>query len=143
MPADPLRTEVSFTSDRDSESDVRHAGLDLADELVRALTEAGFTCSVIEDLDYAHAFRVVVGTRHFYVLAGKVGDGVRDWLVSTNSELNRLRWLLGERDRDEHRVLTSVLHRFLSQAPGIDNVRWYTLADWNEDPDRRWEQTPG
>ncbi len=137
-----MHTEVSFTSDRDQDPDIRRASLSLAENIVAGLTGHGFTCSVIEDIDYAHTFRVVVGTRNFYVLVGRVDDGIRQWLVSTNSGLNRLRRILGERDHDEHRVLTGVLHDVLDGDPAIGDIRWYTLTDWNESPDDRWSATP-
>ncbi len=53
------------------------------------LTDAGFGCTQIEDLDFALAFRVGVGRRNFFLMIGEVDDGVRQWLVSTKSEFRR------------------------------------------------------
>jgi len=107
------------------------------------VTEAGFGCTEIEDLDYAHAFRTVIGRRNFFLMIGEVDDGVRQWLVSTKSELGIFAYLMGSRDYQEYEVLVDVLHDVLSSIPGLTDLRWYTLNDYNERPDENWAATPG
>lgn len=106
------------------------------------LADAGFGCTPIEDLDFAHAFRTMVGRRNFFLMIGEVEDGVRQWLVSTKSELGVFAYLMGSRDHQEYEVLTGVLHDVLRGLPGLDNLRWYSLSDYNERPDTHWSETP-
>jgi hypothetical protein len=83
-----------------------------------------------------------VGRRNFFLMVGEVDDGVRQWLVSTKSELGVFAYLMGSRDHQEYEVLTGVLHEILSTIPGVDNLRWYSLSDYNERPDTHWSATP-
>jgi hypothetical protein len=106
------------------------------------LADAGFGCTEIEDLDFARAFRTVVGRRNFFLMVGEVDDGVRQWLVSTKSELGVFAYLMGSRDHQEYEVLTGVLHEILSEIPGLQDLRWYSLSDYNERPDTHWSPTP-
>lgn len=106
------------------------------------LTEADFGCTEIEDLDYAHAFRAVVGRRNFFVMIGEVDDGVRQWLISTKSELGIFAYLMGSRDYQEYEVLVGVLHDVLTSIPGLTDLRWYTLNDYNEHADESWSDSP-
>jgi hypothetical protein len=106
------------------------------------LVEAGFGCTEIEDLDYAHAFRTVIGRRNFFLMIGEVDDGVRQWLVSTKSELGIFAYLMGSRDYQEYEVLVGVLHNVLTSIPGLTDLRWYTLKDYNERPDESWADSP-
>jgi len=110
--------------------------------IAEGLAEAGFGCTKIEDLDYAYAFRTIVGRRNFFLMIGEVQDGVRQWLVSTKSELGVFGYLMGSRDDDEYQVLTGVIHDVLSQIPNLTDVRWYSLEDYNERPDTHWESSP-
>ncbi len=107
------------------------------------LAVADFGCTEIEDLDYAHAFRTVVGRRNFFLMIGEVDDGIRQWLVSTKSELGIFAYLMGSRDYQEYEVLVGVLHDVLTSIPGLTDLRWYTLNDYNERPDESWAATPG
>ena len=106
------------------------------------LAGADFGCTEIEDLDYAHAVRTVVGRRNFFLMIGEVGDGVRQWLVSTKSELGIFAYLMGSRDYQEYGVLVGVLHDVLTSIPGLADLRWYTLNDYNERPDESWADSP-
>ena len=107
------------------------------------MAEAGFGCTQIEDLDYARAFRTVVGRRNFFLMIGEVDDGVRRWLVSTKSELGVFAYLMGSRDYQEYEVLTGVLHDLLGSLPGLTDLRWYSLEDYNERPETNWAGSPG
>ena len=115
----------------------------LAGLIGEGLADAGFASTEIEDLEYAHAFRTVVGRRNFFLMIGKVDDGVRQWLLSTKSELGIFAYLMGSRDYQEYEVLVGVLHDVLSAVPGLTDLRWYTLNDYNERPDTDWANSPG
>jgi hypothetical protein len=106
------------------------------------LAGAGFGTTEVEALDFAHAFRTIVGRRNFFLMVGEVDDGVRQWLVSTKSELGVFAYLMGSRDNQEYEVLTGVLHEVLSTIPGLENLRWYSLSDYNERPDTHWSDSP-
>jgi hypothetical protein len=111
--------------------------------IAAGLAEADFGCTEIEDLDYAHAFRTIIGRRNFFLMIGEVDDGVRQWLVSTKSELGIFAYLMGSRDYQEYEVLIGVLHDVLTSIPGLTDLRWYTLNDYNERPDETWASSPG
>ena len=115
----------------------------LAGLIADGLAAAGFGCTEIENLDYAYAFRTMVGRRNFFLMIGEVQDGVRHWLVSTKSELGVFAYLMGSRDHEEYRVLTGVLHDLLGSLPDLTDLRWYSLEDYNERPDGNWTETPG
>jgi hypothetical protein len=124
-------------------SDGPDAARDLAGLITEGLAEAGFGCTETEDLDYAHAFRTVIGRRNFFLMIGEVDDGVRQWLVSTKSELGIFAYLMGSRDYQEYEVLVGVLHDVLRSIPGLEDLRWYSLEDYNERPDDSWTSSPG
>ena len=134
-----MRTQATFVWNSEGPDPART----LAELIIRGVSEAGFGCTPVEDLDYAHAFRTVVGRRNFFIMMGEVEDGVRQWLLSTKSELGIFAYLMGSRDYQEYEVLTGVLHDCLSSLPGLTDLRWYTLADYNERPDTDWAATPG
>ena len=85
----------------------------------------------------------MIGRRNFFLMIGEVDDGVRQWLVSTKSELGIFAYLMGSRDYQEYEVLLGVLHDVLTSIPGLTDLRWYTLNDYNERPDENWAATPG
>lgn len=134
-----MRTQATFrwTSEEPDATRV------LAGLIADGLAEADFGCTEIEDLDYAHAFRTMIGRRNFFLMIGEVDDGVRQWLVSTKSELGIFAYLMGSRDYQEYEVLLGVLHDVLTSIPGLTDLRWYTLNDYNERPDENWAATPG
>ncbi len=135
------KTEVSFRS-LSGEPPGPSRARDLAHSLVKALSSDGFACSVPEDVDYAFAFRCRVSRRDFYLLVGYVGDGIREWLVSITSDLGWLRRIFGDSDEHELRQISAVLHNILSSSDELEDVRWYTLEEWNDDPDRSWSPAP-
>lgn len=133
-----MRTQATFRwSSNDTDSARTLTGL-----IVDGLSAAGFGCTQIEDLDYAYAFRTMVGRRNFFLMIGEVADGVRQWLVSTKSELGVFGYLMGSRDHEEYNVLTGVLHHLFGSVPGLTDLRWYSLDDYNERPDTHWASTP-
>jgi hypothetical protein len=134
-----MRTQVTFRWIAEEPDPARA----LAELVIGGLSEAGFGCTPIEDLDYAHAFRTIVGRRNFFLMVGKVDDGVRQWLISTKSELGIFAYLMGSRDYQEYEVLTGLLHDLLGSLPGVTDLRWYSLEDYNERPDTHWASTPG
>ncbi len=136
-----MRTEVSFQTTTDEPLEQNPAG-DLATWLSNELLAAGLQTSKPENVDYAFALRCHVDGRDFYLLVGYVGDGIRQWLVSTNSGLGWLKRLLGASDKTEHARLTREIHRVLSTNDAISDIQWYTVDDWNDDPDNRWAETP-
>ncbi len=136
-----MRTEVSFQTTIDEPVEQNPAG-DLATWISNELIASGMQTSKPEDIDYAYAFRCRVDGRDFYLLVGYVGDGARQWLISTNSGLGWLRKLFGANDQAEHVQVTDHIHRILSTGHGISEIRWYTVDDWNNDPDNKWAETP-
>lgn len=134
-----MRTQATFRWTSDGPDPARTLTGLIADGLI----DAGFGCTPIEDLDFAHAFRTVVGRRNFFLMIGEVADGVRQWLVSTKSELGVFAYLMGSRDYQEYEVLTGVLHDLLGSLPGLTDLRWYSLEDYNERPDTSWAGSPG
>ena len=101
-----MRTQATFRwTSEDPDPTLTLTGL-----IAEGLAEAGFGCTQIEDLDYAHAFRTIVGQCNFFLMVGEMADGVRQWLVSTKSELGVFAYLMGSRDYQEYEVLTGVLH---------------------------------
>ncbi|MGZ8784897.1 MAG: hypothetical protein ACXW1Y_04955 [Acidimicrobiia bacterium] len=134
----PMRTQATFHW----ASEEPHPAAALAGLIARAIDEAGFGCTPIEDLDYAQALRTVVGRRNFFLMIGEVDDGVRRWLVSTKSELGIFAYLMGSRDYQEYEVLVGVLHDVLTSIPGLTDLRWYTLNGYNEHPDESWADSP-
>ena len=133
-----MHTQATFRWSSEEPDAVRA----LAGSIIEGLAEVGFPSTEIEDLEYAHAFRTVVGRRNFFLMIGEVDDGVRQWLVSTKSELGIFAYLMGSRDYQEYEVLTGVLHDVLSSIPGLEDLRWYSLEDYNERPDESWAETP-
>jgi hypothetical protein len=134
-----MRTQATFVWTSDDPDPART----LTELIAGGITEAGFGCTPIEDLDYAYAFRAVVGRRNFFLMIGAVDDGVRQWLVSTKSELGVFGYLMGSRDHQEYAVLTGVLHAKLRSLPNLTDLRWYSLEDYNERPDTNWAPAPG
>lgn len=133
-----MRTQVTFRWTSEDPNPARTLTGLIAD----GLAEAGFGRTEVEDLEYSYAFRVIVGRRNFFLMIGEVEDGVRQWLVSTKSELGIFAYLMGSRDYQEYEVLTGVLHDVLGSTPGIYDLRWYSLEDYNERPDTNWAETP-
>ena len=133
-----MRTQATFrwTSNEPSPA------LALAGLIADAIAEAGFGSTPIQDLDYAVAFRTMVGRRNFFLMIGEVDDGVRQWLVSTKSELGIFGYLMGSRDYQEYEVLTGVLHQALDSISGVTDLRWYSLEGYNQRPDTDWAKTP-
>ncbi len=134
-----MRTQATFRWSSEDPNPARALTGVIAD----GLAAAGFGCTDIEDLDFAYAFRSLVGRRNFFLMVGEVDDGVRQWLVSTKSELGVFAYLMGSRDHQEYEVLTGVLHDLLGSLPGLTDLRWYSLEDYNERPDTDWAATPG
>jgi len=99
-------------------------------------------CDEIGDLDYAFDFHAAVDKRLFYIMVGLVDDGVRQWLISTNSSIGFLRRLLGSSDADEHLCLVNHIDSLLRGHDGTSSIRWYTLEEWNNPPDDSWTQRP-
>lgn len=133
-----MRTQATFRwQSEDADPAKTLTGL-IAD----GLAAAGFGRTEIEDLEYAYAFRTMIGRRNFFLMIGEVDDGVRQWLVSTKSELRVFAYLMGSRDHEEYAVLTAVLHDTLGSLPGLTDLRWYTLSDYNERPDESWASSP-
>jgi hypothetical protein len=134
-----MRTQATF---RWTSEDPNPAST-LTELIADGIGKAGFGCTQIEDLDYAYAFRTVVGRRNFFLMIGEIEDGVRQWLVSTKSELGVFGYLMGSRDHQEYQVLTGVLHDLLGSLRGVTDLRWYSLEDYNERPDTDWASSPG
>ncbi len=138
-----MKTEVSFSAtfaDPLAGDDAKAKSL--AEFFIEKLVENGYQCSKAEDLDYAFAFRCIVDDRNFYLIVGLVDDEDREWLLSTNSDLGRIKRLFGGTDVEQHKALTQVLHSIMEPESRISNVRWYTAEDWNNRPDESWSDTP-
>ena len=133
-----MRTQATFRW----ASEGPDAARTLTGLVAAGLAQAGFGRTDVEDLDYAYAFRTMVVRRNFLLMVGEVDDGVRQWLVSTKSELGVFAYLMGSRDHEEYRVLAGALHDLLSALPGLTDLRWYTLSDYNERPDESWASSP-
>ena len=138
-----MRTHVSF--ERPSEtlsSDEPPFGGDIAGALAQALEARGFGITDLDELDYAFTFDCSVANRRFCVMVGLVDDGIRQWLISTDSTLGFVGRLFGANDQEEHTSLVNAVHEFLTSDPEVKSVRWYTQDDWNRMPDQSWAESP-
>lgn len=138
-----MRTYVSFQSDSSSlTSGEVPPGRDLAQWLINGLQQLGVTCNESGGLDYAHDFFANVCGQQFYVMVGLVDDGVRQWLVSTDSTMGFIRRLFGVSDADGHLQLVEHIDAVLYGGGAISSIRWYTPIEWNETPDETWSEHP-
>lgn len=109
---------------------------------MEGLRAAGYECSQPSDIGYAETFRCTVDDQDFSIVVGLMDDGVREWLVSTNSRLRYWHRLWKSPDTESHRKLAKAVHRVLKADPLLTDLRWYTSEDFAQSPDDRWESHP-
>lgn len=110
--------------------------------LVDGLSVRGVSSSDPENIDYARVSRMVIAGVSIYVLVGLIGDGPRQWLVSTNEMPGLWDRLRRRRHMVEHAELCRRIHELLTAQQHVHDVRWYTTVDWNEQPDTGWFDAP-
>jgi hypothetical protein len=135
-----LRTHVSFESSPGENVDVA-AAAELALQLLTALKKHGVAATAVRALDYAQEFELRQGGRTFYSMLGPANDEGRQWLWFADSTLGALARLVGRRDESEHVALLQAMDAVLREL-GMNSIRWYTAADWNEAPAERWHRDP-
>jgi hypothetical protein len=139
-----MRTHVSFQKASQTLSDDEQPfGRDVAEPLARSLEQRGLGPIVLDESDYAFAFSCKIGGRAFDVKVGLVDDGVRQWLVTSDSMLGCVRRLFGAKDDEEHLRLLKAIDDILRSDPGVSSIRWYTLDAWNKSPENDWAESPG
>jgi hypothetical protein len=139
-----MLTHASFETDIPADGSSGAARAEpLARELFAALERRGLEVRRLgAGLDYAADFRVYSGDRSFYGMLGPVDDGVRQWLLSFDSQLPPWRRWFGATDNAEFSTALRAAHEALTNLPGVRSIRWYTPHDWNEAPDERWSPDP-
>ena len=138
-----MKTQVSFQRDSSTlGSDSPPYGRDIVDWLIEGLRQRGVACDQDGGLEYAFDFHAAVGKHSFYVMLGLVNDGVRQWLISTNSNVGFIGRLLRLTDAHEHLELVNHIDSLLQNDDGISSIRWYTLDEWNIAPDDTWGEHP-
>jgi hypothetical protein len=139
-----MLTHVSFEADIPADGGTGAARADpLARALLARLERRGLRVErLAAGLDYAADFRVYFGDRGFYGVLGPVDDGVRQWLLSFDSQLPAWRRWFGATDNAELSRVLRAAHETLTDIPGVRSIRWYTPRDWNEAPDDRWSPDP-
>ncbi|HUT94478.1 MAG TPA: hypothetical protein VMY37_33780 [Thermoguttaceae bacterium] len=138
-----MRTHVSFERPSETLSTGKPPfGGDIARALAKALEASGFGVTESGELDYAFAFDCRVTNRRFYVMVGLVDDGIRQWLISTDSTVGFIGRLFGVNDQEEHTTLVTAVHGFLQSDPEVKSIRWYSQDDWNRKPDQSWAESP-
>lgn len=138
-----MRTHVSFQkASQNLSGDDLPLGRDVAEDLVRSLKQQGMAAIARDELDYAFSFRYQVDRQVFRVMIGLVDDGVRQWLVSTDSTIGWFGRLLGLKDGEEHLELVKAIDEILWSDPGVSSVRWYTQDDWNAAAEENWVESP-
>lgn len=131
-----MRTHVSFQKvSQTSPDETPPFGRDVAEALVCSLGQHGLGPIALDELDYAFTFHCKIGGRKFYVMIGLVDDGVRQWLVSTDSTIGWLGRLFGAKDVEEHVQLVKAIDDSLRSDPSVSSIRWYTAQAWNNSPD--------
>ena len=136
MGAELLRSEASFVY---TQPTGRQA---VASRLVEGLRAAGYECNQPSDIGYAETFRCMVDDQDFSIVVGLMDDGVREWLVSTNSRLKYWQRLWKSPDTESHRKLAKAVHLVLKADPFLTELRWYTSEDFAQSPDDRWKPHP-
>ena len=135
-----MRTHVSFESKPGTAVDVADATA-LAPRLTEGLQRRGLGVTEIRALDYAQEFELRQGARTFYSMLGTVNDDVRQWLWFADSTLGGLARLVGRHDEAEHTAVLQGMHAVLGEL-GMQSIRWYEAADWNEAPKECWHPDP-
>ena len=141
---DTMKTVVSFTAPQLSDAeDARNLSCaQIAQDLRESLSSIGAIVHGLEQLDYASHFNVKLDDDSFYVMCGYVGDGLRQWMVSVDNKRGLLKRLFSgaQADGKNFKVIVNKFHNEVSIKH--KDVRWYTLDDWNSNPDEAYSTTP-
>jgi hypothetical protein len=139
-----VRTFVSFEAS--APKDGQPPGRELADLLLRGLTEAGFDVHGPDEHEgWAWALGRTFAGGGISSLVALTDDPPMEWQVHNYARRNRPKLLGGlkaEQLEQETRGWCEALHAVLTNEPSIHSVRWYDRETFDRDHGESWFDAP-